>query len=119
MRSPRMAAWIIGLTTLALVCSAQTPRQVKVIIDGASIRSRPELSAEILDMEDKLGTLEAGKLADVIVVGGRPDESLDDLAQVHTVVRDGYLVVEGGQVVIPRHEPLPPPKPKERTGILP
>jgi len=68
-------------------------------------------SAEILDMDDKLGTLEAGKLADVIVVSGRPDESLDDLAQIHIVVRDGYLVVDEGQVVIQRHKPLPPPKP--------
>jgi imidazolonepropionase-like amidohydrolase len=69
-------------------------------------------SAEILDMEDKLGTLEAGKLADVIVVEGKPDENLDDLARVDIVIRDGYLVVDGGQVVIPRHETLPEPEPK-------
>lgn len=36
--------------------SAQTPRQIKVIIDNANIRSRPELDAEILEIAVK-GTL--------------------------------------------------------------
>ncbi|OLC97891.1 MAG: hypothetical protein AUH86_06610 [Acidobacteria bacterium 13_1_40CM_4_58_4] len=54
-------------------------------------------------MDDRLGTLEPGKLADVLVVDGRPDERLDDLAKVDLVIRDGYSVVQGGRVVIPRH----------------
>ena len=67
-------------------------------------------NAEILDMDDKLGTIEPGKLADVIVIEGKPDENLDDLAKVDIVIRDGYLVVKGGTVVIPRHVPVDPPK---------
>jgi imidazolonepropionase-like amidohydrolase len=66
-------------------------------------------SAEMLDMGDKLGTIEAGKLADVIVVNGRPDENLDDLTKVTTVIRDGYVVVQNGAVSIPRHVPRPAP----------
>ena len=58
-------------------------------------------------MADKLGTLEPGKLADVLVVSGRPDAVLDDLANVDIVIRDGYAVVQNGQVVIPRHSPVP------------
>jgi imidazolonepropionase-like amidohydrolase len=69
-------------------------------------------NAEILDMADRLGTLEPGKLADVLVVGGRPDVNLDDLLRVELVIRDGYLVVEGGTVKIPRHAPKPPPSPR-------
>jgi imidazolonepropionase-like amidohydrolase len=61
-------------------------------------------NAEILDMDDRLGTLQAGKLADVLVVDGRPDENLDDLAKVDLVIRDGYRVVEGGHVTIPAHQ---------------
>jgi imidazolonepropionase-like amidohydrolase len=68
-------------------------------------------NAEILDMDDKLGTLEPGKLADVIVIEGKPDSNLDDLANIDIVIRDGYVLVEKGQVVIPRHKPLPEPKP--------
>ena len=60
-------------------------------------------NAEILDMDDRLGTLQPGKLADVLVVDGRPDENLDDLAKVDLVIRDGYEVVEGGHLAVPRH----------------
>lgn len=66
-------------------------------------------NAEILDMSDKLGTLEPGKLADIAVIDGKPDQSLDDLAKVDLVIRDGYVVVKGGEVVIPRHVPVVPP----------
>ncbi len=68
-------------------------------------------SAEILDMADKLGTLEPGKLADVLVVDGRPDENLQDLANVHIVIRDGAIVVEEGRIFVPRHVPVPPVEP--------
>jgi imidazolonepropionase-like amidohydrolase len=71
-------------------------------------------NAEILDMADKLGTLEPGKLADVTVVDGRPDQDLDDLAKVELVIRDGYIVVEGGEVIVPRHVPVVPPKPRAK-----
>ena len=60
-------------------------------------------NSEILDMDDRLGTLQPGKLADVLVVDGRPDENLDDLARVDIVIRDGYRVVEGGHLAVPRH----------------
>lgn len=65
-------------------------------------------NSEILDMDDRLGTLTAGKLADVVVVSGKPDENLDDLRNVDLVIRDGYAVVDGGKAVLPRHvvEPM-------------
>lgn len=66
-------------------------------------------NAQMLDMDDKLGTLEPGKLADVLVVNGRPDENLDDLAKVHTVIRDGWIVVQNGQVQVAPHVPRPAP----------
>jgi imidazolonepropionase-like amidohydrolase len=50
-----------------------------------------------------LGTLQAGKLADVIVVNGKPDENLDDLRNVDLVIRDGYRVVVNGHPETPRH----------------
>ncbi len=60
-------------------------------------------NSEILDMDDRLGTLQPGKLADVLVVEGKPDENLDDLTRVDLVIRDGYPVVEGGHLAVPRH----------------
>lgn len=74
-----------------------------------------QTGAEILDMDDKLGTLEPGKLADVLVVEGDPEENLRDLENVHIVVRDGHIVVRDGRLYIPRHIPVPEPTPRESS----
>ena len=55
-------------------------------------------NARILGMDDKLGTLEVGKLADVLVVEGNPLEGFAALANVAQVFRDGYWVVRDGVV---------------------
>jgi imidazolonepropionase-like amidohydrolase len=67
------------------------------------------VNAQLLDMGDRLGTLEPGKLADVLVVSGNPDQRLEDLANVDLVIRDGRVQVQGGQIVMPRHTPMAPP----------
>lgn len=74
-------------------------------------------NADLLDMGDRLGTLEAGKLADIAVFDGRPDLNLDDLSKIDLVIRGGDLIVQGGQIQTPRHKilPLPKPSPPEDT----
>jgi imidazolonepropionase-like amidohydrolase len=74
-------------------------------------------NAQLLDMGDKLGTLEPGKLADVIVVDGRPDQDVGDLAHIDKVVKDGILWVDHGQVVTPRHVSRPLAKPSPPADI--
>jgi len=67
-----------------------------------------KVNAELLDMDDKLGTLQSGKLADVLVVNGQPDQRLEDLTKVEWVIRDGEIVVQHGLPFQPRHVPLAP-----------
>ena len=55
-------------------------------------------SARILGMDDKLGTIEVGKLADLLIVEGDPLTDLGALANVAEVFRDGYWVVRNGAV---------------------
>jgi imidazolonepropionase-like amidohydrolase len=70
-----------------------------------------KINAELLDMDDKLGTLAVDKLADVLVVNGQPDQRVDDLTKVEWVIRDGEVIVQHGQPLQLRHVPLvPPPK---------
>ncbi|MGA2096169.1 MAG: amidohydrolase family protein [Candidatus Acidiferrum sp.] len=73
-------------------------------------------NAEMLDMGTKLGTLDPGKLADVTVIDGRPDENLDDIAKVDLVIRNGYITVKHGQIFVPRHLPVPMPQPCQHCG---
>ena len=62
-----------------------------------------KINAEILDMDDKLGTIEQGKLADLIIIDGNPDENLEMIKKVQMVIRDGYIVVDNGKINIERH----------------
>jgi len=45
--------------------------------------------AEALGLQDELGTIEEGKLADVIVVAGNPLADLDALKRVYAVIKGG------------------------------
>lgn len=54
-----------------------------------------KVNARLLQMEDQLGTLETGKLAEVLLVEGRPDEDIRVLRRsdhVKLVVQDGRIV---------------------------
>lgn len=51
-------------------------------------------AAACLSWEDDLGTVEAGKLADLIVVSGDPLTNIADAQNVRLVVRDGKVVLD-------------------------
>lgn len=58
-----------------------------------AIRSATSVSAALNSLDDKLGTLEAGKLADVIVVDGNPLEDLSALEKVKMTFVGGKRLV--------------------------
>jgi len=61
-----------------------TPMQ---IIQGAT-----KWSAELLDKADELGTIEAGKIADIIIVNTDPLVDVQNLRDLETVIFDGRQV---------------------------
>jgi arylsulfatase A-like enzyme/imidazolonepropionase-like amidohydrolase len=67
-----------------LVAAGFTPSEVLVCATRNGARA--------LGLEDELGTLQAGRLADLIVVAGRPDDTLDALRDVRLVMRNGEIV---------------------------
>jgi imidazolonepropionase-like amidohydrolase len=77
--------------------------------DADALIAATRTNSEILGMDDRLGTLQPGKLADLIIVDGRPDQSIEDLKKVQTVIVGGRVVVRGGQISIPRHVEEKPP----------
>ncbi len=56
-------------------------------------------SAEMMGLAEGLGTIEAGKLADLVVVEGNPFDNLQDMRRVDKVFVDGRLVVDHGTVL--------------------
>ena len=65
--------------------------------------------AEIIRIADRLGTIEPGKLADIIVVEGNPDEDFSALRHVKTAFVNGRLELQDGRVYRPPHEEVPMP----------
>lgn len=61
-----------------------------------ALRSATIVPAKISRMENKIGTLEAGKLADVIVIDGNPLESLDALEHVQMTFIGGKKMIGVG-----------------------
>ena len=51
-------------------------------------------TAAYLDMQDQLGTLEAGKLADIILLDGNPLEGYWNWLKTKVVVKGGKVVIE-------------------------
>ena len=57
-----------------------------------AIRSATVVAAELLEMSDSLGTIESGKMADIIAVDLSPLDDITVLEHVSVVIKDGRQV---------------------------
>ncbi len=84
-------AWVPGLDLheeMEIMADAGlTPMQ---IIQGST-----KYPAEMLRKQDSLGTIDAGKLADVIIVSADPLADIKNLDKINTVIQDGRIVELG------------------------
>jgi imidazolonepropionase-like amidohydrolase len=64
--------------------AGMTPMQVIV----ASTKN----AAIVSGIEDEVGTLEPGKIADVLVVAGDPLEDLENLTNIRMVIHNGTII---------------------------
>jgi len=56
-----------------------------------ALRSAASADAELLGLADKIGTLQTGKLADVVAVPGDPAENIRRTEQVFFVMKEGVI----------------------------
>jgi imidazolonepropionase-like amidohydrolase len=67
-----------------LVSAGLTPMQ--------AIMAATKSAAELLGHADRLGTLEAGKIADVQLLSANPLENISNVRSVEMVFRDGRMI---------------------------
>ncbi len=69
-------------------------RQVELLVEAGltpsqALRVSTLNGAKLLGIEKEVGTLEAGKAADLVVLGGNPLQSISEIEKVETVYKDG------------------------------
>ena len=63
---------------------------------AAALRSATRVDAELLGVADRLGTIETGKIADIVAVPGNPLEDIRSTERVLFVMKEG-TIVKGGK----------------------
>ena len=57
-------------------------------------------SAQCLGLDDEIGTLEAGKSADVLIINGSPDQDITALHDVNAIVSQGKVIKRDNRLLI-------------------
>jgi imidazolonepropionase-like amidohydrolase len=60
-----------------------------------AIHTATSTPAEMLGWSDRIGTIEAGKIADIVAVGGDPLAHIEELENVRFVMKDGVIYKNG------------------------
>ena len=113
-RDPQVKQWIESGAVMGVGTDSGTPmnfnndgliREMKVLADEGVpplevISDTTRVNARIMSKRD-LGTIEPGKLADIIVVPGDPIyNNLTDLAYVQVVIKNGVIYKQNGKPTI-------------------
>ncbi|HHV79356.1 MAG TPA: amidohydrolase family protein [Firmicutes bacterium] len=72
-----------------------------------AIEAATRVGAEALHLEDQIGTVEAGKLADIIVIDGNPLQDirvLQDKSKISLVLKSGRIVARHGHLVVDQED---------------
>ena len=91
---------VSGNTNDAWVPGVDMHQEMEIMVDAGLtpmqvIQGSTKYAAEMLNKQDQLGTLEAGKLADVILVDANPLQDIRNLRKINTVIQDGKIVELG------------------------
>jgi len=91
-------------TDAAVFPHGQNAKEFKLMVDLGmtpvdALRSATANDAELLGIGHKVGTLEKGKLADVIAMPGDPTSDITATERVLFVMKEGKIIRRGGPIV--------------------
>jgi imidazolonepropionase-like amidohydrolase len=91
-------------TDAAVYPHGQNAKEFKLMVDLGmnpidALKSATANDAELLGISQKLGTLEKGKLADVIAVPGDPTADITATERVSFVMKEGKIIRQGPPAV--------------------
>ncbi len=71
--------------------------EIKMMVENGmkpieAIKAATMGGAELMELTDKLGSISEGKLADMVVVDGKPDQDIEDIYEVAEVYKEGKKV---------------------------
>ena len=74
-------------------------RELEMMVDYGMkplevLKSATSISAKVFGLQDQLGAIRPGLLADILVVDGRPDQTIQDLRKIRLVMKQGEPVFE-------------------------
>jgi imidazolonepropionase-like amidohydrolase len=68
------------------------------------IMAATQNAARVCNLRDSLGTLEVGKIADILIVRGNPFEDLEEsVSNVEMVIHSGRIIHESAHEGVPHH----------------
>lgn len=82
-----------------VVIGSAVHKELEVMVEAgisplAAIVSATKKAAENLGAGNELGTIEVGKLADIVVVSGHPTTHIADTKNIKLVIKDGRVLVD-------------------------
>jgi imidazolonepropionase-like amidohydrolase len=101
--------WTVG--TDAIVPMAEEMQQlVEAGLDPMEVLcAATRTNAELLGLHNQLGTLEVGKLADILIVDGNPLTNMRQLMKVRMILQGGVVILPSQLLpMLPLAEPIPP-----------
>ena len=63
----------------------------------AAIKSATSVAAQLLGEDSRIGTIEPGRLADIVAVRGNPLTDITELERVTFVMKGGVVCKDAGQ----------------------
>ena len=101
-------------TDAAVYPHGQNAKEFKLMVDLGmkpidALKSATANDAELLGISQKVGTLEKGKLADVIAVPGDPTMDITATERVSFVMKEGKVIRHGSPAVQKAENTLSPP----------